>query len=163
MTICTHNRINYFGSIHDEQMQLSPLGVFAHQFWIEIPVHFPFVKFDADFGWQSRYHEHIIRNDESYQRICQYIINNPSNWHEDTFYADWMIYWNLKRQNKPTAHFTSICPTQPSRRENVVPPLEKIDSSEKMPQEHLIHHSSESPGWHKRTTNGTSTAFVRLL
>ncbi len=88
ITICTHNRINYFASIHDAQMQLSPLGVFAHQFWMEIPVHFPFVKLDADFGWQSRYHEHIIRNDESYQRISHYITNNPSNWHKDKFYTD---------------------------------------------------------------------------
>ncbi|MGV8829541.1 MAG: hypothetical protein ACWA6U_14630 [Breznakibacter sp.] len=32
-----------------------------------------------------------------------------------------------------------------------------------MPQEHPIHHSSDSPTWHERTTNGTSTAFIRLL
>ena len=29
--------------------------------------------------WQRNYHEHIIRNEQSYQRISEYIINNPAN------------------------------------------------------------------------------------
>lgn len=33
--------------------------------------------------WQRNYYEHIIRNDESYQRISEYIINNPANWNID--------------------------------------------------------------------------------
>ncbi len=41
----------------------------------------------ADFAWQSRYHDHIIRNDQSYTTISNYIINNPSRWNEDKFYA----------------------------------------------------------------------------
>lgn len=36
-------------------------------------------------GWQSRFHDHIIRNDVEYQRISNYIINNPSNWKDDRF------------------------------------------------------------------------------
>jgi len=35
--------------------------------------------------WQRNYYEHIIRNDESYKRIKNYIINNPSNWRSDKF------------------------------------------------------------------------------
>ncbi len=31
-------------------------------------------------GWQSRFHDHIIRNDAQYQRISNYIICNPENW-----------------------------------------------------------------------------------
>lgn len=30
--------------------------------------------------WQRNYYEHIIRNDESMQRISNYIKNNPSHW-----------------------------------------------------------------------------------
>lgn len=41
---------------------------------------------DPDFGWQSKFHDHIIRNHEEYQRIENYIINNPKNWDEDKFY-----------------------------------------------------------------------------
>lgn len=37
------------------------------------------------FGWQARFHDHIIRNDGEYQRISNYIINNPSNWAADKF------------------------------------------------------------------------------
>jgi len=39
------------------------------------------------FGWQSRFHDHIIRDDESYQRIRNYIINNPQNWEDDVFFS----------------------------------------------------------------------------
>ncbi len=37
-------------------------------------------------GWQSRFHDHIIRNEGSFHRISQYIQNNPANWKEDKFY-----------------------------------------------------------------------------
>ncbi|MBK8487049.1 MAG: hypothetical protein IPL48_04595 [Bacteroidetes bacterium] len=36
--------------------------------------------------WRRNYHEHIIRNKQSYQNISNYIINNPSKWVEDKFY-----------------------------------------------------------------------------
>ncbi len=37
------------------------------------------------FVWQSRFHDHIIRDNKSFDRISHYIINNPSNWSDDTF------------------------------------------------------------------------------
>jgi REP element-mobilizing transposase RayT len=37
------------------------------------------------FGWQPRFHDHIIRNEESYQRIKNYIKTNPQNWKSDKF------------------------------------------------------------------------------
>jgi REP element-mobilizing transposase RayT len=37
-------------------------------------------------GWQSRFHDHIIRNEEEFQRISHYIKNNPTNWQEDKFF-----------------------------------------------------------------------------
>jgi len=37
--------------------------------------------------WQDRYHDHIIRDKEEYQRTCQYIDNNPSKWAEDDYYV----------------------------------------------------------------------------
>ncbi len=36
--------------------------------------------------WQRNYYEHIIRDEKSYQRISEYIINNPKNWQEDNFF-----------------------------------------------------------------------------
>lgn len=38
------------------------------------------------FGWQARYHDHVIRNDAEYNRIRAYIQNNPQNWTEDGFF-----------------------------------------------------------------------------
>lgn len=37
------------------------------------------------FGWQSRFHDHIIRDEKSFKRISEYIINNPINWSGDQF------------------------------------------------------------------------------
>jgi len=36
--------------------------------------------------WQRNYHEHIIRDEQSYQTISEYIINNPTKWNDDKFY-----------------------------------------------------------------------------
>jgi REP element-mobilizing transposase RayT len=33
--------------------------------------------------WQRNYYEHIIREENSLNRIRQYIINNPENWDSD--------------------------------------------------------------------------------
>ena len=38
-------------------------------------------------NWQVNYHDHIVRNEQSYQRIKKYIINNPKNWKNDTFHG----------------------------------------------------------------------------
>ncbi len=35
------------------------------------------------FRWQRNYHEHIIRDENSLNRIREYIINNPLRWHLD--------------------------------------------------------------------------------
>lgn len=37
----------------------------------------------ADFSWQRNYYEHIVRNEESLNRIREYIVNNPSQWDVD--------------------------------------------------------------------------------
>lgn len=36
-------------------------------------------------GWQSLFHDHIIRNNDEYQRISDYIISNPAKWNDDKF------------------------------------------------------------------------------
>ncbi|HLW49921.1 MAG TPA: transposase [Sphingobacteriaceae bacterium] len=42
-------------------------------------------RLGLDFAWQSRFYDHIIRNEESFRRISDYIKNNPRNWKEDKF------------------------------------------------------------------------------
>lgn len=155
ITINTGNRRHFFGEIINSEMNLSPIGECAENFWMEIPKHFPFVELgnfvvmpnhthgiliinnvkslhcndsnqcndsamtnqyyseispksgsistivrsyksvvskharllNPEFNWQSKFHDHIIRNSESLERIQNYIENNPSNWKEDKFYT----------------------------------------------------------------------------
>jgi putative transposase len=176
ITICTHNRNHYFGSIENTKMNLSRIGIIADLCWQEInnrrnyvelgayvimPNHIHGIlklndiisdnddnvnnvdnvadtrhalylpetetetktiteptktpgqkrfrnpgkntissiigsyksavtkhahRFGFDFAWQSRFHDHIIRNQGEYQRIEKYIIENPSKWLDDRFY-----------------------------------------------------------------------------
>jgi len=38
--------------------------------------------------WQRSYHDHIIRSESTYQKIWQYMDENPVKWPEDCFYAE---------------------------------------------------------------------------
>ena len=152
VTICTKERICYFGDVLDGVMQLSEIGKMADQYWLEIPDRFLYAKLGphvvmpnhvhgiviidkpdgidfesnteikgggitgnknpmlhdnlsriirwykgrvtyearripADFAWQSRFHDHIIRNDQSFHNISKYIVNNPLKWWEDKFFS----------------------------------------------------------------------------
>ncbi len=44
-------------------------------------------KINRYFAWHARFHDHIIRNDASYQRIRHYIEHNPEKWQEDIFHV----------------------------------------------------------------------------
>ncbi len=174
ITICTCNRIEYFGNVIDAKMELNEYGKIADMFWLEMIEHFPFVESDEyvvmpnhvhgiirinnpdflteiihenghagvvetihDNGhagvvetihelslqqpgatcisrrqmllskiigrykmqsakqinqlrettgqpfWQSRFYDHIIRNQESLERIRHYIRVNPEKWFRD--------------------------------------------------------------------------------
>ena len=37
--------------------------------------------------WQRNYWERIVRDENELNRIREYIINNPSNWHDDEHYV----------------------------------------------------------------------------
>ncbi|MGN1193952.1 MAG: transposase [Acutalibacteraceae bacterium] len=36
--------------------------------------------------WQPRYYDNVIKNEEAYRKICEYIETNPLRWKEDRFY-----------------------------------------------------------------------------
>ena len=38
------------------------------------------------FQWQRSFHDHIIRDEKSYETISNYISNNPALWEQDKFY-----------------------------------------------------------------------------
>ncbi len=64
-----------------EKWKPQSLGVIINQFKriVTIQSH----KIHADFAWQSRFYDHIIRNNKSYEKIKNYIINNPQKWNDD--------------------------------------------------------------------------------
>jgi putative transposase len=39
-----------------------------------------------EFKWQRSFYEHIIRDEESFETISDYILNNPVNWEQDTLF-----------------------------------------------------------------------------
>jgi putative transposase len=53
------------------------------------------------FGWQSRFHDHIIRNEKELNNIRQYIDNNPAKWELDRENPDPLR--NLKILNQPAS------------------------------------------------------------
>ena len=40
---------------------------------------------DIQFSWQPRFHDHIITSNNEYQKIADYILENPKKWREDKF------------------------------------------------------------------------------
>lgn len=38
--------------------------------------------------WQRSYHDHVIRNEASFQNIWDYVEANPARWKKDCFYCD---------------------------------------------------------------------------
>ena len=44
-------------------------------------------EIEMDFGWQARFHDHIVRDQEEMNRIADYIQNNVLRWKEDKFYT----------------------------------------------------------------------------
>lgn len=61
------------------------IGVIINQYKRMVTIHAR--KIHADFGWQSRFHDHIIRNAQSFETIQSYIETNPLNWEKDKFYG----------------------------------------------------------------------------
>jgi putative transposase len=43
------------------------------------------LKYD-EFAWQRSFYDHIIRDEKSYEKISNYIINNPNSWQQDKFF-----------------------------------------------------------------------------
>ncbi len=59
------------------------LGVIINQYKRICTIHAR--KINPDFAWQSRFYDHIIRNDESFHKIAEYIRNNPMKWKDGTY------------------------------------------------------------------------------
>ena len=68
ITICTYNRIDYFGYIKNSKMVLSKIGRIAYNYWQEIQNHFPYAKLDEFIIMPNHLHGIIIINDGCHSR-----------------------------------------------------------------------------------------------
>lgn len=55
--------------------------------------------------WQRNYHEHIIRDNDDYVRIGDYIVHNPAQWKNDCFYG-------MSPHSPMSARGYGVCPPQ---------------------------------------------------
>ena len=87
----TENRQNQIASAEDKLVRLPTLGKIIGAYK-SLVVHECLKRYkeqNAEMGkiWQQNYYEHIIRNEEDYLRIIEYIQNNPLKWELDRLYT----------------------------------------------------------------------------
>jgi len=82
ITVCAYQKNCYFGEIINGKMELSKIGKSViNQFKSSVKRYAN--KNHILFHWQSRFYDHIIRNEKSLNEIRQYIKNNPLKWEND--------------------------------------------------------------------------------
>ena len=77
---CVNNKIGGFAKNKNPMLHNNLSHVIK---WYNGRCTFDIRKIDSVFKWQPRFHDHIIRNSQEYQRIANYIIKNPQNWGND--------------------------------------------------------------------------------
>ena len=77
ITICSKNRINYFGRLVNGLMQFSEIGKIAINNWIQIPRHFEYVKNDEFVLMPDHLHGIIL-----IIKTCQKYPPNPGHYQQ---------------------------------------------------------------------------------
>lgn len=95
ITICTQNRICFLGSVVDEEMVLNDAGKMIEEQWLGLKNNFANVELHEYCIMPNHFHGIIeivgvslvdTRNDESYQKIAEYIYETPKYWLTDDYY-----------------------------------------------------------------------------
>lgn len=97
ITICTHQKRLLFGNLSQEAVGADSISAptvveivqaFKRYSTIEY-IHLvkqgaaePFEKY----VWQRSFHDHIVRTEDDFRMIAEYIQNNPRRWEEDCFH-----------------------------------------------------------------------------
>ena len=84
----TRHATSLLGTAKNDQMQ----DIANKQGWLSVAIggiKSAVTKFanenNINFAWQTRFHDHIIRNQDEMNRIADYIENNPARWDADCF------------------------------------------------------------------------------
>ena len=86
--IAIHRDVNLEESAEEYSNNWTPesLGVIINQYKRACTLNAK--KINRNFGWQSRFYDHIVRNEKAYNKIVEYIDNNPVNWIKDQYYNE---------------------------------------------------------------------------
>lgn len=84
VTICTDERICYFGNIVDGIMISFPISEIVREIWLEIPERFQYVDLDAFVIMPNHFHGIIIINKEWRRMVCRACKKN----HIDELFKD---------------------------------------------------------------------------
>ena len=79
------NHIHGIFVIHQEEKGLKDLSVAIGQYKMSVTKEIRTWEPGKEV-WQRSFHDHIIRNQKSYEKIWLYIEHNPLKWEEDCFY-----------------------------------------------------------------------------
>ena len=91
ITICLQGRACLFGEISTGKYNAT-IGDIVD--WVKTMTTNEYIRGVKTLGWpgfdkklrQRNYWEYIIRDEQSYQTISEYIIDNPAKWKNDKFY-----------------------------------------------------------------------------
>lgn len=64
VTICTRTKENFFGNVMEDEVQLSPIGDRARNYWVAIKSHFQFIELDDFLVMPNHIHGILILNSE---------------------------------------------------------------------------------------------------
>lgn len=67
-----------------EKWNPGTIGVIVNQYKRAVTINIRQLGYTG-FAWRSRFHDHIIRDAQSFENIQNYIENNPQNWDKDKF------------------------------------------------------------------------------
>ena len=70
---------------NDRKHDAKTLGVIINQYKRFVTINARLKN--INFAWQARFHDHIVRNNDSFQNIQDYIQENPLRWMDDKFYG----------------------------------------------------------------------------
>jgi REP element-mobilizing transposase RayT len=121
ITICTQNRVRYFGGIQDGQMILSEIGKLVHQFWMEIPNHFPHIRLGEFVIMPDHMHGILILDRNSRSDVSpKHRDNSPKHPNKSMQYPDtsndvsfdssFDIQINPPIEKNQSSNFSSISP-----------------------------------------------------
>lgn len=82
----TMNRISTKGGITKKDNPMLHKNISTIIRWFKGRTTFETRKISPDFSWQSRFHDHVIRNEEDLANISEYIQYNPQKWEDDCYF-----------------------------------------------------------------------------